>query len=145
MIKMKFSLHYILNDFRLSSSWKGHFSGEHYVKNNTHRPNVNFLIIMLKKNFGCNVIRGTTHCYHVSEPTEILRQSKINHFNACQVILLVKHEVFWFDISVRNLSLMQILECRKYLFHNICSNFFREVLFVNYKLEKFSSIAIFKD
>lgn len=141
---MKFTFHYILNYFRFGSPWKWNFSWKHNVKNNSHRPYINFLIIMLQKYFRRYIIRRTTHCDHMSESAKVFWQSKIYHFDTCQIIFFIKHEIFWFNISVRNLSLMQILECRKYLFHNICCNFFRKILFINNKLKELSSIAIFK-
>ena len=141
---MKLAFHNILNNFRFSPPWKWNFSRKHYVKNYPHRPYINFLIIMLQKYFRRYIIWGSTHCDHMCKSAEIFGQSKIYHFNACQIIFFIKHEIFWFDISVRYLSLMQILQCRKYLFHNICCNFFREILLVNNKLKKLSSITIFK-
>jgi hypothetical protein len=142
---MKLSLHYVLYDFRFSSSWKRHFSWKHNIENYPHWPDINFLIIVLQKYFWCNIIRRATHSNHMSQPAKVFRQTKIYHFNACQVILLIKHEIFWFNISMWNLSLMQILERRKNLLHNIGCNLFGKILFVNNKLEKLSSIAIFKN
>jgi hypothetical protein len=113
MVEVELALNHILDDlwFRAAREWN--LSGQHDIKYNSHAPNINFHIVLLEEYLWSNVIWRARHRMHRVLLREVLGQPEIYHLNACHIILLVKHEVLWLDISMRNLLAVQVVKRRE--------------------------------
>lgn len=131
MIKMELSFYHIFNDLLFASTWEWHFSWEHDILNNTHWPNINLGIVFLQEYLWSNIVWRATHCMHCLVLWKVLGKTKINHFNACKVVLSIKHKILWFDIPMRDVSGMKIFKCLEKLLHYKGRNLFRQVLLLN--------------
>lgn len=143
MIEMEFTLNNILNYLRLSMPGKRYFSRQHDIKHNTYRPNIYFHVVLLQKNFWCDIIRRPIHGVHCCLLGKIFRKSKINHFDASQVPSFVKHKIFWFYIPMGYLLRVQIVQSQKKLFHNVSSCLFGQIFSFDNVMKKFTSFAKF--
>ena len=56
VVEVKITLNHIADDFELGVTRERHLTREHDVKNDAHRPDVNFLVVLLKENFRGNVV-----------------------------------------------------------------------------------------
>ena len=74
-----------------------------------------------------------------------LGETKVNHFNTRKISLLRKHEVFGFDITVRNALVMKVLKCQEKLIHNIRSLVFTKEFVLNDILEELTSFAVLEN
>ena len=57
MIEMEFTFDHIANNFQFWVSGKWYFSTKHDIKDYSHWPNVNLLVVVLQENFWSDVIR----------------------------------------------------------------------------------------
>ena len=119
VIKMKLSFDNIMYNFRFIPSWKRYFSRQHDIKDNAHRPNIYFRIILHEKNFGCHVIWRAGNGVHRLAGAVVFAKTEINHFNTCQIIFFEQHEILRFYVPVRDVLRMQIFKGLKQLFHNM--------------------------
>ena len=113
MVEVEYALDNILNDLWLCSPWERNLSWKHYIEDHTHAPDVDFHIILLKENLRGNVVRRTWHCVHCCLLWKVLWKTKINHLDACHIILFVKHKIFRLDISMGNLFAVNVVQRRK--------------------------------
>lgn len=105
---MEISLDNILDDFDLRISRKWNFPWQHDVENNTDRPDIDFLVVVLQKHFRCDIIWTSTHSCHVLFTRVIFRKSKINHFYTRWVSFCLKHKILRFDVPrKKNLVIIQ--------------------------------------
>ena len=141
MVKVEFTLYDVLNNLRLRAPWERNFSREHNVQNYSHWPNIYFHVIFLEKYLWSNVVRWSTHCVHGGLLRKIFGKPEINHFNACQIPLFVKHEILRLDVSMRDLFRVEIIQCWKKLLHNKSSVLLRQIFFLDDVMEKFSTLA----
>jgi hypothetical protein len=145
MVKMKFSLQNILYNLRLRVPRERHFAWEHNIYNYAHRPYIDFHIVFLQKDFWSDVVRRPIHRIHSVLLWEIFGKPKVNHFYASQITYLGQHEVFWFDVPMRDLLWVQIFQSQEELFHDISWLLFRQVFLLNNVMEKLSTLAKLKD
>ena len=59
MVEVELTLDNILNNLWLSTPWEWNFSRQHNIEHNTHAPDVDFHIVLLKENLWGDVIRRT--------------------------------------------------------------------------------------
>jgi hypothetical protein len=57
VLEVEFTLNDVSNNLKLGVTREWNFATEHDVEHYAHRPNVNFLVVVLKENLWCNVIR----------------------------------------------------------------------------------------
>jgi hypothetical protein len=57
VVEMELAFDNILNDLWLSTPWERNLSRQHDIKHNTHAPDVNFHIVLLKENLWGDVVR----------------------------------------------------------------------------------------
>ena len=57
MIEMEVTFDNIANDFELRVSREWYFARKHNIKDDSQRPDIDFRVVVLKENFGCDVVR----------------------------------------------------------------------------------------
>lgn len=96
----------------------------------------------MEEDLRCHVVGRATHGRHRVLLRVIFTQTKINHFNASEVVLAIEHKILGFYISVRNLLGMEVFEGGKELLHDEGGYILREMPLLNDVVEQFSSLAI---
>ena len=144
VIEVELALDNILDDLWFRAARERNLSGQHDVKDYSHAPNVDFHVIFLKEDLWRNVIWRARHGVHCVLLGEVLGQPKVYHLNASHIILLVKHEIFWLDISMGDLLAVQVVERREQLLHDKGSHFFRKIFLVDDVVKQFTTLAVLK-
>lgn len=102
-------------------SKEGRSTTQQNIQDNPTSPIINLFTIFSTDNFRCQVHGSSFGLILELFFFENFRNSEINQFNAMDVFFFLKQNVFRFQISVANVLLMQISNCRKYLSHDYCS------------------------
>lgn len=97
----------------------------HKVHDNANTPQVTAYIVVTwgLQNFGSHIVWSSNSCLHsFGRIFQNLRQPKIDHFNILSLLreiakspflfkLLRKQDVFWLQISMTNVSFVEMLDC----------------------------------
>lgn len=142
VVEMVLALHDVVDDLWLSSSRERHLARKHDVEDYAHGPNVDFEVVSLEEYLRGDVVGGAAHGVHGLIALHLLGQPEVNHLDAVEVVLEVEHEVLRFDVSVRYLLRVQVLQRLEKLPHDERSDVLCEVLLINDELEELSTLAI---
>lgn len=102
-------------------------SGQQYIHDYTNTPDVTLLVVIYFLNhFGSQVKRCASNACNSRGRVNFSCCSKINKL---YLPLIVKKDIFWFDVSVDYVHWVTVIYRPQNLFNNLCSLLFREWIF----------------
>mmetsp|Transcript_77511 Transcript_77511/g.107678 ORF Transcript_77511/g.107678 Transcript_77511/m.107678 type:complete len:486 (-) Transcript_77511:62-1519(-) len=106
---------------------EGRVTAKHDIQNDTRRPDIALLIVVLLQDFGSDVVRSTKLLSHLLALNKLSGGTKIYNFNLSILLLAGKQQVLGLQISVDNLSIVAVDNGRQDLLDVISSQLFGEV------------------
>jgi len=146
LFKVEFSFHYLCHYFLVGLTVEWGFSAKEDEHDHSQTPQITLRSIVSSQNFWRDVVNCTESFCQLLRGVKDLAGSEVYNFDWQVVrLLFFKQDVLWLEISVNNIMLVAVVDCRKHLLHYLCSIILRESLPSNDLIKKFASSAEFLD
>ena len=140
----KVAIQDFLVKFACVGIFKRQITTSHCIQNDSAAPNVRVqTMVTLACDHFWSCVAGTSACCFKRFVLLIyIRQAKVYDFD---VVLLVEKKVFWFEVSVADAHLVDVLDARNNLLKETTSLVFLQTLAFDDIVEEFSSTCILHD
>jgi len=141
VVKVERSLSHLAHDLLVALTVEGRHAGQKDVSNDTCRPDVALVVIVLVQDFWGNVVWGTEFLVEGSAWVVHEGGTEVDNLDLIEFFVLFKQNVLWLEISVDNVVLMAVVDALEYLLHEDGSITLREFASLENLIEKFTSLA----
>ena len=93
------------------------YTGQEDVCDNSCGPDVAFLVIILVQYFGSNIIWCSELLIEVTVGVIDERGTEIDDLDLIELLVLLKKNVLWLEITMDNIGLMTVVDAREHLLH----------------------------
>lgn len=122
---------------------KRRYSAKQDVRYHTKRPQIALFAILVAQDFRCNIIRCPYLFFQFLLGVKFLGGSKVDEFNLIEFLACFEQNIFWFEVSVHDVHVVAVRNCRQHLFHKNCGVFLREMPPLGDFIEQFTSLNVF--
>jgi len=143
VLEVELSLSDLLHDVLIALTIERWLSREEDISDDTARPDIALVVVVLVENFWGNVVWGSELLIKVLAWVIDKRGTKINDLDGIELLVSFQQNVFGFKVSVDNVILVTIVNTLKNLLHQDSSVTLTELSPLKNLVKQFSSLADF--
>ena len=141
VFEAELSLFNLLHDLLVGLTIEGRHARKKDESDNTARPQIALLVVVLVKNLGGNVVGSSELLIKGTVGIVNERGTEVNNLDLVELFVLLEQDVFWLKITMHNVGLMTVVDAGKNLLHENSSISLAELASLEDLVEEFTTLA----
>ena len=145
VIEVESALAHLLHDILIGLSVEGRHSREKDVCDDSARPNVALLVVVLVEDLGSDVVRSAELLVEVAVGVVDEGCAEVDDLNLVELFVLLEQDVLGLQVAMHDVGLVAVVDAGEHLLHKDGSIALAELTTLQDLIEEFTALANLSD